>query len=203
MHDELMDHFYKDQVIVINAYDIIGDPTWMFRVLSLRDRLVIPRMGEAIRSYFKAVEIRILDMEDPNTYRKGKYWESTLGHDEWEWEQFFTQNLEAFPNIQSVTVSFEIEENNLRWWMGWYHSLEDVARFLLSYTPRGMEVRWDFQPSSHPDLQEVGKDDNEQILDSTKKAVAEDAAKRGQIVRTGKSIIKEYIPTRIVERDRF
>ena len=196
MHDELIDHFYKNQVLVMNVYDMVEKGEWAFCRMTPRNHLIVSSMKETTRSCFDSLEIRALDTKDPNIYRKGRHLEEWPAYGEWDFDQRFTEIIETFVNIKSVTVSFEIEGNNLMNWWTWNGTLEKIAGYLTSNIPRRMEVRWDFQPSSHPDLQEVEGFDIARTMDKAKDVVAKDAAKRREIVRTGKSIIKEYIPTR-------
>lgn len=130
-------------------------------------------------------------MNDPNIYRKGSYWEA-IETDTWNIDPYFTEVLEAFPNLESITVSFEIEVVNLRYWSGWYHTLGYIARFLISKIPKNIEVIWDFQPTSHPDLQKVAKEE-EEIMEEVKRIVAEETAEKGSTVKLGEGIIKEHI----------
>jgi hypothetical protein len=190
MHNELVDHFYKDQMLVMNAYDMC-DASWAFVKRSPRDRLLVLNMRKETRSCFKKLEIRVLDMKDPNAYRKGSYWEA-MESDIWNSDPYFAEMLEQFPNLESVTISFEIEEVNLRYWSGWYHTLGYIAQFLLSNIPQHIKTVWDFQPTSHPDLQEVAKEEQD-IMKEIKKIVAEETAEKGDTVQLGKSIIKEHI----------
>jgi hypothetical protein len=192
IHNELVDHFYKDQVLVMNVYDM-GDSGWAFKKTSPRDRLIVLNMRAETRRCFKTLEIRVLDMKDPNTYRKGSYWEA-MESDIWNSEPYFEEILEAFPNLRSATVSFEIEEVNLRYWTGWYHTLGYIAQYLIPKIPKHIEVRWDFQPTSHPGLQEVAQQE-EEIMEEVKRIVAEETGKNGGAVQLGQGIIKEYIVT--------
>lgn len=196
MYDELINNFYKDQVLVMNAYNMMDDASRAFLKRSVRDRLIVHSMKNTTRSYFKKMEIRILDMKDPNIHKKGRYWEAWPDDEEFGDTWFFSEVLEAFPNMKSITVSFEIEENNVIWWTGWQRTLANIVRFLISNIPRRIEVTWDFQPSSHPGLQEPREPLDWQIMDEIKGIVAKDAAKRGKTVQLGQSIIKEYIPSR-------
>lgn len=183
-------------MLVMNVYDMAEEGSWAFKKATPRDRLIVLGMNETTRSCFKRLELRALDMKDPNTDRKGRHWKAMSSDDIFNCDPYFTEILGAFPNMKSVTVSFEIEENNLIWWGGWQISLRNIAEFLFSNVPRDMEVRWDFQPSSHPDLQEVSDPDDTQIMDELKEMVAKEMAARGDTVQLGRSITKEYIDTR-------
>lgn len=176
----------------MNVYDM-EDNTWVFTKTSPRDSLLVLNMRRETRSFFKSLEIRILDMKDPNAYRKGSYWEA-METGEWNYGPYFTEILEAFPNLESATVSFEIEEVNLRYWSGWYRTLGHMAQYLISNIPKNIEVRWDFQPTSHPDLQNVAKEE-EEIMEEVKRIVAEETSEKGGTVQLGESIIKEHIVT--------
>jgi hypothetical protein len=200
IYNELVDDFYKDQTLVMNTYDI-EQSYWALQKTSPRDRHLALNMRTETRSCFKKLEIRLLDMKDPNTYRKGIYW-GFMKSDIWNSERYFTEIIEAFPNLESATVSFEVEEVNLRYWGGWHRSLGYLTKALVSQIPEHIEVRWDFQPTSHPDLQEVAEDEGEGLMYESKKAVNEEAAERGGTVQLGTSIIKEYIiPWRINPMD--
>jgi hypothetical protein len=111
MYDELVGDFYKDQTLVMNIYDI-EQSYWAIQKTSPRDRRLALNMKTETRSCFKKLEIRLLDMKDPNAYRKGPYWEF-MKNDIWNSDLYFTETIEAFQNLENVTVSFEIEEVNL------------------------------------------------------------------------------------------
>lgn len=132
-------------------------------------------------------------MKNPNTYRKGSYWEA-METDVWNSDPYFAEILEAFPNLESALVSLEMEEANLRYWMGWYHTLGYIAQFLISSIPKHIKMRWGFQPTSHPSLQEVNKEE-EEIMEEIKSMVAEETAEKGGTVQLGESIIKENMAT--------
>jgi hypothetical protein len=200
IYNELVDDFYKDQTLVMNIYDI-EESYWALKKTSPRDHRLALNMRTETRSCFKKLEIRLLDMKDPNAYRKGPYWELTKS-DVWNSDPYFTYTIEAFPNLESVTVSFEVEEVSLRYWGGWHRSLGYLTKGLASQIPEHIEVRWDFHPTSHPDLQEVAENEEEGLMYESKKAVDEEAAERGVTVHLGTSIIKEYIvPWRINPMD--
>lgn len=192
IHNELVDHFYKDQVLVMNVYDP-RDCAWAFKKNSPRDRLIAHNMRKETRSCFKKLEIRILDTDEPNFDRRGSYWEANKT-DLWDCDEYFTETLEAFPDLESATVSFEIGENKLRYWTGWYHAIGIIAQFLISSIPERIQIQWDFQPTSDPDLQELAEEE-EEIMYEAKRMVAEETAKRGGTVQLGTRIIKEHIVT--------
>jgi hypothetical protein len=184
----------------MNIYDI-EQSYWALQKTSPRDRRLTLNMRTETRSCFKKLEIRLLDMEDPNAHRKGPCWES-MENDVWNSDLYFTETIEAFPNLESATISFEVEEVNLRYWGGWYRSLGYLTKALASQIPEHIEVRWDFQPTSHPDLQQVAEDEEEGLMSDAKKAADEEATERGGTVQLGTSIIKEYIsPWRINPMD--
>ncbi|KAJ8110661.1 hypothetical protein OPT61_g6547 [Boeremia exigua] len=190
IHDELIDHFYKDQVLVMNVYDL-EESSWAFVVTSPRDRLIALNMRRETRSCFKRLEIRMLDIGDPRTDRKGSYWEA-METDVWDSDPYFTETLQAFPNLETATVSFEILENNLRYWGGWFLSLGRSARFMYESVPKHIQLRWDFRPTSDPSLQELAEE-KEAIMWNLKEVVAEEEAKRGGTVQLGKSVVNEPI----------
>jgi hypothetical protein len=184
----------------MNIYDI-EQSDWALQKTSPRDRRLALNMRMETRSCFKKLEIRLLDMKDPNAYRKGSYWEF-MKSDIRNSDRYFTETIEAFPNLESATVSFEMEEVNLRYWRGWHRSLGYLTKALASQIPEHIKVRWDFHPTSHPDLQEVAEDEEEGLMYESKKAVDEETAERGGTVQLGTSIIKEYIvPWRINPMD--
>jgi hypothetical protein len=78
----------------MNVYDI-SDGVWSFVKTSPRDRLLVLNMRRETRSCFKRLEIRVLEMKDPNTYRKGSYWEA-MERDIWNSNPHFAEILEAF-----------------------------------------------------------------------------------------------------------
>lgn len=192
MHNELVEHFYKDQVIVMNVYDP-RDCAWAFKKNSPRDRLIAQKMRIETRSYFKKIEIRVLDMEEPNTDRKGPYWEANQT-DIWDSDGYFTETLETFPNLKTATVSFEIGENKIRYWSGWYNALGYVAEFLIESIPKHIQIQWDFQPTSDPDLQELAGEEEDMMYD-LKKVVAKETIKKGGTVKLGTRLIMERIIT--------
>ena len=49
IHNELVDHFYEDQVLVLNVYNISA-AVWAFTKMSSRDRLLIFNMRRETRS---------------------------------------------------------------------------------------------------------------------------------------------------------
>lgn len=178
----------------MNAYDV-RDQEWAFIQKSPRDRRIVQSMRKQTRSCFKRLELRILDSDDPNADRKGPYWEVNQTDLEM-WNEYFPEILEAFPNLKSTTVSFEISENQLRYWGGWYHALGRIARWLINSVPKHIQIRWDFQPTSDPDLQELAEEE-EHIMDEFKRVVAEETAERGGTVQLGTRLIRERIVTPI------
>ncbi|KZM22962.1 hypothetical protein ST47_g5894 [Ascochyta rabiei] len=178
-----------NQMLVMNFYDI-RDQSGAFRTNSPRDRLIIYNMRREIRSCLKKLEIRVLDMDEPSTDRKYSQWENIT--DEWNRGKYFTETLEALPNLESATVSFEIGENKLEYWTGWYHALGHVAKFLISVIPEPIQIRWDFQPTSDPALKELAEEE-EEIMYELKRMFAEETAEREGTVQLGTRLIKDRI----------
>jgi hypothetical protein len=189
IYSELVDEFYKDQTLVINVYDIIYS-AYALIATSPRDRRLAFNMRTETRSYFKKLEIRLLDMKDPNAYRKGPYWES-MNEEAFSSDRQFKDITGAFPNLESATISFELDEMNIRYWGGSYSTFARMAEGLFAQMPGHIELRWDFRPTIRPDLQELAKE-MDGIMSSTKKVVSEETAKRGGTVQLGESIIKDY-----------
>ncbi|UPX20979.1 uncharacterized protein EKO05_0011185 [Ascochyta rabiei] len=129
-------------------------------------------------------------MDEPSTDRKYSQWENIT--DEWNRGKYFTETLEALPNLESATVSFEIGENKLEYWTGWYHALGHVAKFLISVIPEPIQIRWDFQPTSDPALKELAEEE-EEIMYELKRMFAEETAEREGTVQLGTRLIKDRI----------
>ncbi|KAF1978272.1 hypothetical protein BU23DRAFT_564510 [Bimuria novae-zelandiae CBS 107.79] len=214
IYSELINHFYKDQVLVMNVYNI-DDYSWAIKSTSPRDRLLVLNMRRDVRSCFQRLEIRLLDMKDPDTDRKGSYWEA-MERDIWEWDgdawqnlsdfwnsdTYFTETIEAFPDLKSATISFELKEVSFRgWWGAWRKMLGDIAKYLISEMPQHVEVKWDFQATSHPDLWKLDEEgllkfneDEYRLMEIVKGVVAEETAKKGGTVQLGKGLIKDSTP---------
>jgi len=195
IYNELIKEFYQDETLVMNVYNFYQWHEWAIINTSPRERLLVLGMRRETRLCFKRLEIRFLDMKDPHADRPGLYWEA-MHHDEgWESgavDSYFREMLDEFPNIERATVSFEIEETQLQNWSGVQRTLPNIARYLISEIPERIKLRWDFQPTSHPDLQDL-RVAEEDIMDDIKATVSKETAKRGRVVELGKGIIKEYI----------
>lgn len=195
IHNELINEFYKDETLVMNVYNFFRWHGLAVRNTIPRERLLVLGMRKETRLCFKRLEIRFLDTKEPHADRPGLYWEA-IHHDE-GWvngtvDTYFREVLDSFPNIKQATVSFEIEETQLRYWFGIRRALPAIAEYLISEIPERIKLRWDFQPTSHPDLQDL-RVDEEDIMDDIKATVNKETAKRGRVVELGKGIIKEYI----------
>lgn len=193
MYSELVDDFYKDQTLVMNVYDMM-DFSWAFLKTSPRDRHVVLNMREETRSCFKRVELRILDTEDPETYRKGQHWELMRDFEHiYYCDEYFTEILEAFPSLEIATVSYEIDAHNLKWWGGWWYATRNTVTFLVENIPKRIEIRWDFRPTSDPDLKELAEEDGVLLMDNLKNIVIEETAEVGGTIQLGRSIVREPI----------
>nr|QTA73108.1 hypothetical protein [Epicoccum nigrum] len=199
LHNELIDHFYRDQVLVMNVYNL-RKYTFAFKGISPRDRLIAYRMRTETRACFKKLEIRLIDAKDPNKDRSGPLWDTTWEDFE-EHKESFTEIIEAFPSLETATVSFEIQENNVRWWRGGTDDiLKEVVKFLIERMPGHIQILWDFVPSSDPDLLEIIEvlhKDEPKLMDEVEKGVTEEIVKRGGTVQLGTRLIKDPI----VEQD--
>ena len=157
IHSELVKHFYKDQTLVVDIYEI-HESCWALSKTRARGSSIAFSIRKETRSYFKSLEIRLLTCKDPNICRKGPHW---AAHETADWETMFEYTLKAFPNLETALVSFELEENLLRYWTGWVNSLVLVAQWLVLNIPRKIDLRWNFQPTSNSDLQALALEERE------------------------------------------
>lgn len=185
IYTELVEHFYKDQTLVINIYEMNAT---LGRTRT-RDRSIVFSMRKETRSYFKDLEIRLLTCEDPNISRKGPHWAAHTAADD---ETMFHYTLKAFPNVETAVVSFELEENHLKYWRGSGRSFEDVTGWLVLNIPRNIDLRWDFWPTSDPDLEALALEGRE-MMEGVEEAVAEQVAIEGGSLLHGKSVAREPI----------
>jgi hypothetical protein len=183
----------------MNVYNL-RKYTFAFKGISPRDRLIAYRMRTETRACFKKLEIRLIDAKDPNKDRSGPLWDTTWEDFE-EHKESFTEIIEAFPSLETATVSFEIQENNVRWWRGGTDDiLKEVVKFLIERMPGHIQILWDFVPSSDPDLLEIIEvlhKDEPKLMDEVEKGVTEEIVKRGGTVQLGTRLIKDPI----VEQD--
>jgi hypothetical protein len=196
IHNELVDYLYKDKVLVLNVF-YIGKARWGFTGLSSRDRQLIFNMRKEARSAFKNLEIRVLVEKDEEDLRvlASKYrrndgetsYRGNLATVTSNSRRYLGDVLEAFDNVESVTVSFEIDEAVLQHGgVHWSHSCTYLAEFLVSVTSETTRVRWDFRLTAASGLEFP-----EHMMDYFKTGIAQRIAREGGVLQPGESIMKK------------